>query len=141
MNSFEKSQARGREALLRERAAREVAGGDRSPRTMRTHGVFSEPSYIGVGHAGVSAQAIHRLHAKRFATCGGARIFVVTDCVCPQDPAPFDPVGKARESVLAEALRHSIAVPFTEKTHVKETADPTAPPWYPFSAVDPQLRF
>lgn len=97
MDAFEKSQARGREALIRERAARDVAGGDRSPRTMRTLGIFSQPSFVGVGTAG--------------------------------DPATFDPVGKTRGIVLSEALRHSIAVPLTEKTHVRESADPTAPPW------------
>jgi hypothetical protein len=95
MDAFRKSQERGSNALQRERSAREA--GATTPRTLSTHGVFSEPSYNGVGTA--------------------------------RDPAPYDPVGMNKEQFIHEALRHSIAVPFLERTHVDMTVDPSAAPF------------
>ena len=47
MDAFHKSQERGSAALRRERAMRDA--GATTPRTLSTHGVFSELSYTGVG--------------------------------------------------------------------------------------------
>ena len=66
--------------------------GATTPRTLSTHGYFSEPGYTGVG-------------------------------------CPYDPIGMHREQFIQEALRKGIAVPFVERTHVRETADLGAGPF------------